>query len=185
MTKQIKMRNFVTKTVKMLAIGFCISAVAQDAPAKKTTNYSYVEAFAPNFYTKNGTETRSASGQPGAKYWQNRADYQINMSLNDKTNEFTGSETITYTNNSPDKLSFLWLMVDQNLFKKDSRGEAVIPVSGSRNGSNGQNFEGGHKIKSVKVIININGKEVEKEAKFEITDTRMKVISNLKLQTPE
>ena len=81
------MKNFINKTVVFLLAVSAITGNAQEVPAKKTTNYSYVEAFAPNFYTKNGTETRSASGQPGAKYWQNRADYQINMSLNDKTNE--------------------------------------------------------------------------------------------------
>jgi len=65
--------------------------------------------------------------------------------------------------------------VDQNLFKNNSRGKAVIPVTGSRNGDKGQFFDGGHKIKSIKVIAIQNGKTVEKEAKFEIIDTRMQV----------
>lgn len=100
---------------------------------QSVSKYSYQEAFAPNFYSKNGTETRSASGQPGAKYWQNRADYQLSANLNDKTNEISGSEILSYTNNSPDKISFLWMNLDQNLFKSDSRGNAIIPLSGSRN----------------------------------------------------
>jgi Peptidase family M1 domain len=174
------MKNKISKmailAIVLFGIAFANAQEAVTTPTKNASNYSYYDAFKPNFYTKNGTETRSASGQPGHKYWQNSVNYKIEATLNDKTNTIAGSETLTYTNNSPDKLSFLWLMVDQNLFKKESRGEAVIPVSGSRNGSNGQNFEGGHKIKSVKVIVNVNGKEVEKEAKFEITDTRMKVI---------
>src|SRR6187551_3568158 len=88
--------------------------------------YDYHEAFAPNFYTKNATETRSASGQPGPKYWQNRADYNLTASLNEANNEIKGTVVISYTNNSPDKLGFIWLQLDQNLFKKDSRGNAVI-----------------------------------------------------------
>ena len=148
---------------------------AQSQPANSVSKYSYHDAFAPGFYTKNGTETRSVSGQPGAKYWQNKADYKLTAVLNEKKNEITGTEILTYTNNSPDKISFLWMNVDQNLFKNDSRGKAVIPVSGSRNGDKGQVFDGGHKIKSVKVVSNVKGKTVENEVKFEIIDTRMQV----------
>ncbi|RZJ65477.1 MAG: M1 family peptidase [Flavobacterium sp.] len=139
--------------------------------------YDYHAAFAPNFYTKNGNDYRSASGQPGPKYWQNRVDYKITASLDDKNNEIKGSEVLTYTNNSPDALSFLWLQVDQNLFAKESRGNAVVPTSGSRNGAKGQAFDGGHKITSVKIVTTDKaGKSTEAEAKFTIVDTRMQVI---------
>lgn len=148
---------------------------AQSQPANSVSKYSYYDAFAPGFYSKNGTETRSASGQPGAKYWQNTADYQLTAVLNEQKNEITGTEILTYTNNSPDKISFLWMNVDQNLFKNDSRGESVVPVSGSRNGDKGQVFDGGHKIKSVKVLAEVKGKNIEQEVKFEIIDTRMQV----------
>lgn len=167
--KQYHLKVF---TITALLLG-CSIANAQDT---KPSNYNYNEAFGNNFYTKNGTETRSASGQPGAKYWQNRADYTLTANLNEQNSEITGSEILTYTNNSPDKLDFLWMHLDQNLFKKDSRGNAVIPVSGSRNGAKGQDFDGGHKIKSVNIITLQNGKQVEKEAKFTIADTRMQII---------
>ena len=81
------------------------------------SNYDYHDAFAPFFYSKNGTATRSASGQPGAEYWQNRADYKLTAKLNESNNEIVGSGIITYTNNSPDKMSFVWMHLDQNLFK--------------------------------------------------------------------
>ncbi len=169
------MRLTYCKVILILALVFAIPSVfGQQSPI--VSKYDYHEAFAPLFYSKNGTETRSASGQPGAKYWQNRADYQITASLNDKNSEITGSEVVTYTNNSPDKLSFLWMNVDQNLFKSDSRGNAVIPVTGSRNGAKGQVFDGGHKIKSVKIITSTKGKVSETEAKFFITDTRMQIM---------
>ena len=68
--------------------------------------------------------------------------YSIKVSLDDKNKGISGNETITYTNNSPDDLEFLWLQVDQNLFKEDSRGNAIIPLNGSRNGAKGQKFDG-------------------------------------------
>ena len=153
-----------------------VSLTAQETTvAKQISNYNYHDAFAPFFYTKNGSSTRSASGQPGAEYWQNRADYKLTATLNEKTNEIIGTDVITYTNNSTDKMSFLWLNLDQNLFKADSRGEAVVPITGSRNGRQGQVFDGGHKIKSVK-IIKINNKKIKDiEAKYLITDTRMQL----------
>jgi len=61
----------------------------------------------PNMY-------RSASGIPGPNYWQQKADYVINVELDDEKQRITGSETITYTNNSPDPLTYLWLQLDEN-----------------------------------------------------------------------
>lgn len=147
-----------------------------NAQEKQLSKYDYTAAFGNDFYTKNATETRSASGQPGPKYWQNRADYELKANLNEQTNEISGTEILTYTNNSPDQLSFLWMHVDQNLFRKDSRGNAVIPLEGSRNGGNGENFDGGHKIKSVKAITSVKGKTEETELKINIYDTRMQLL---------
>ncbi len=174
-------KHIIMASLLTLSLG-TTNLQAQSQPANSVSKYSYHDAFAPGFYTKNGTETRSVSGQPGAKYWQNRADYKLTAVLNEKNNEIVGTEVLTYTNNSPDKISFLWMNVDQNLFKNDSRGESVVPVSGSRNGDKGQVFDGGHKIKSVKIVSNINGKSVEKDVKFEITDTRMQVFLPEELQ---
>ncbi len=63
---------------------------------------------------------RSGSGAPGPDYWQQRADYDIEVSLDDRARRITGRETITYHNNSPDALDYLWLQLDQNLFDKNS-----------------------------------------------------------------
>jgi len=67
----------------------------------------------PNMY-------RSASGAPGPAYWQQRADYDINAELDEKNLRITGSETITYYNNSPDPLSYLWVQLDENQNKATS-----------------------------------------------------------------
>ena len=168
------MKNYFIKVTAAAAVLLTsFTGLAQEV--KPISVYNYNETFGQNFYSKNGTDTRSASGQPGAKYWQNRASYSISAVLNDVTNEISGTETLTYTNNSPDKLAFLWLNVDQNLFKKDSRGNAVIPLKGSRNGAKGQDFDGGFQFKSVKIVSTLNGKSVESVAKYVITDTRMQI----------
>mgnify|MGYP000350130482 CR=1 FL=1 len=65
---------------------------------------------------------RTASGSPGKEYWQQRADYDIKAELDDVERKITGSETITYFNNSPDELPYLWLQLDQNIFQKDAIG---------------------------------------------------------------
>lgn len=140
-----------------------------------TTKYDYHDTFGPIFYTKNGNEIRSASGQPGPKYWQNRADYKLSVRLNDQTNEISGTEILNYTNNSPDKMEFIWMQLDQNLFKEDSRGQAIIPPTGSRNGARGQKFDAGYKIKSVKLLSAEKGKTLEKDAEYLIDDTRMQI----------
>ncbi|MES2578328.1 MAG: M1 family metallopeptidase [Bacteroidota bacterium] len=174
------MKNSRFRVMLHLALLLGVTSTwAQQTPVNVSSNpiskYDYHDAFAPHFYSKNGTSTRSASGQPGAEYWQNRADYQLTAKLDEKNNEISGTGIITYTNNSPDKLAFVWMNLDQNLFKADSRGNAVVPLTGSRNGAQGQIFDGGHKIKSVKVITTIKGVATEKEAKYVITDTRMQV----------
>jgi len=138
-------------------------------------NYNYHDAFGPAFYTKNGNEFRSAGGQPGPKYWQNRADYKLSVRLNEQNNEISGTTVLTYTNNSPDNLPFIWMQLDQNLFKQDSRGNALIPPTGSRSGAHGQTFDAGYKIKSVKILSVDKGKVLEKEISYIIEDTRMQI----------
>lgn len=164
------MKNTFLKAGILLAL-----FVAADTMAQNASNYNYQETFSPLFYTKNGNEYRTASGQPGPKYWQNRADYELVANLDDKGDQISGSEILTYTNNSPEDLPFLWMHLDQNLFDADSRGNAVIPLSGSRNGAKGQAFDGGFKIKSVKMVSSANGKTTETELKYGIYDTRMQI----------
>lgn len=160
------------QSTKRLSIPFLLlcGIAASAQPATDTipvSKYNYHDAFNSQFYTSNGNDYRSAGGQPGHAYWQNRSDYQLTATLNEKTHEVAGKASITYTNNSPDELPFVWLYIEQNLFGKDSRGAAIVPVRGSRYDSKGEVFEGGMKIKSVKV----DGANV----KYIITDTRMQI----------
>ena len=63
------------------------------------------------------TEVRLASGAPGPKYWQQRADYKIQVRIDEKAHVLHGDETITYKNKSPHTLDYLWVQLDQNAFK--------------------------------------------------------------------
>ncbi|MFM2268916.1 MAG: hypothetical protein RL757_2357 [Bacteroidota bacterium] len=67
---------------------------------------------------------RTASGAPGHEYWQQQADYKMSLVLDDEKQRLDGDETITYTNNSPDVLTYLWLQLDQN--NHDSKGVATV-----------------------------------------------------------
>jgi hypothetical protein len=100
---------------------------------------------------------RNAAGAPGVRYWQQKADYVINAELNDNNQSITGSETITYYNNSPDVLKYLWLQLDQNILAQGNMTKASL--TGTRMGDTlntlqlyrrSDTFDGGHKIKSVK-----------------------------------
>lgn len=134
------------------------------------------EQLDPELPTPN--EYRSASGAPGYKYWQQQADYKIKVELNDDNQSITGSETITYYNNSPDPLSYLWLQLDQNVRAADSMTPQVesSSVKDSVNARMFQlrvmhddDFDGGFSIKSVK---DAQGKPLQ----YVINKTMMKVL---------
>jgi len=65
-------------------------------------------------------EFHTASGAPGHNYYQQKADYKMNLVIDDETQKLSGFETITYTNNSPDRLDYLWLQLDQNIYSENS-----------------------------------------------------------------
>src|SRR5258708_27346797 len=70
---------------------------------------------------------RGPGGAPGPGYWQNRADYVIDASLDTATHEIRGAETISYVNNSPDTLRFIWLQMDQDIFGERSINRSAPP----------------------------------------------------------
>lgn len=100
---------------------------------------------------------RTASGAPGPAYYQNEADYQMDIELDDKNQRLTGRETITYHNNSPDDLEFLWVQLDQNLRAddapanlKDGSGMPPVMPSGAFVANYmDQSYEGGFNITEV------------------------------------
>jgi len=78
-------------------------------------------------------EQRTASGAPGNRYWQQRADYDIKVEIDDLKQRLSASETITYFNNSPDPLSYLWVQLDQNIWAKDSENLSTLTAPNLNN----------------------------------------------------
>lgn len=119
-------------------------------------------------------EYRSGSGSPGPKYWQQQADYTIDVELNDDNQSITGTETITYHNHSPDVLRYLWLQLDQNILSDENtlKGtgtdevlDSAVAKSYARDVSD---FQGGFDIKAVK---DASGKTLN----YVINNTMMRV----------
>ena len=133
------------------------------------SNYDHREAFSPQFYPYPGNDVRSASGEPGPRYWQNRSDYKISCTLDTIKQGVSGEVEISYTNNSPDNLKFLWLQLDQNIYKKDSRGSATTTETGGRWAN--AKFTEGYVIKTISAEY--NGKKFT--PKYNVIDTRMQV----------
>ena len=145
-----------------LAVLFCfvvapafVVVVAVRAQSKTTQSdkFKQLEEILP---TPN--EQRAASGAPGRAYWQQRADYQINVELDDVNQRIAASETITYHNQSPDALAYLWLQLDQNIWKQDSDSRLTqtapnlerLPLSQIENMLYARGFDGGYRITAVR-----------------------------------
>ncbi|WP_076417297.1 M1 family metallopeptidase [Colwellia sp. UCD-KL20] len=133
----------------------CLSiATSTTVLAKSTINddkFRQLEEIlpTPNIY-------RTASGAPGHKYWQQEVDYEIEIKLDDKTQQLTGSETLYYKNNSPDNLRYIWLQLDQNRMGRASDFKLTrtapadkITYSGFRNVIETETFDGGNRILKV------------------------------------
>jgi len=161
----------------LLMIIYCMSIInlyAQHS-SEKQGQYNPLDFYSPSFNPPPGNPFRSANGAPGPMYWQNAADYLIDATLSEKDTTITGDVTIMYTNNSPDKLDFVWLQLDQNLFDPSSRGFAATPISGDRFDVKGFGRGGFH---IGEVSITQNGRSYKSNPI--ISDTRMQ----LRLNTP-
>lgn len=138
-----------------------------DVAAQEKFKQLKEELATPNVY-------RTASGAPGHEYWQQKADYKIKLELKDDTQQIYGDETITYYNNSPDDLAYLWVQLDQNMRAKDSDTKKIQESTISdrmydyavENFYN--DFDGGFKIQEVK---NAAGKALS----FTINKTMMRI----------
>ena len=122
-----------------------------------------------------GNEYRTSSGAPGAKYWQTRADYKMKITLNDEEKKVIGEEKITYHNESPDDLKYLWLQLDQNVRAKDADAHLIKNQSVSTDGTSTRqmsrlqpDFDGGFKIQS---ITNSSGRAL----KYTINKTMLRI----------
>src|SRR5438094_4334511 len=139
----------------MLAIALVLVALQQPTPAPAPTSPAglppQVADTSPfrRLALPTATMIRDGSGSPGPRYWQQRADYTIHATLDTTTHTIAGSETIRYANNSPDTLRYLWLQLDQNLYKANSRGAALNPTDAR---FAGRGFEGGYTVDYVRAV---------------------------------
>ena len=114
-------RSILTLLTLLLGSGLIAQTNAGLPEPLASTAYDPAALFAPGFYGDLHPATRQADGLPSSAYWQNRADYTLNVRLDTLHNEIEGSAVIHYTNNSPDTLHTLWLYVDQNTYRPDAR----------------------------------------------------------------
>ena len=155
--------------LKLIFILTFLITVSITVFSQNKSKYNPSAVFDPEFDAQPGTFYRSGSGAPGPGYWANRADYKISATLDDEKHLVKGNDEITYTNNSPDNLSYVWLQLDQNRFKHDSRSALTSPPNNEPN-----KFNGGFDIASV--MIDNNGKAIK--ADYIINDTRMQIRLN-------
>ena len=109
----------------VFAVSSIGSAMAQTTAAAGPA-YDPRETFAPLSLPDPVNAYRSSNGAPGPAYWQNEADYELHATLDTGPKQLHATEIITYTNNSPDILPSVWLQLEQNIYRKDSRGHAIL-----------------------------------------------------------
>jgi peptidase M1-like protein len=151
-----KMKYYAASVFFLLAATMMSQEVGQQEKESGHTNRSKFKQMYEEFATPN--TYRSASGAPGPDYYQQQADYKMNIELDDKNTKIYGTETITYTNNSPDDLEFLWIQLDQNVRTKDTksalRDGGGVPLAEQPAGFAGKYlskpFDGGFNIEYVR-----------------------------------
>ncbi len=169
-----KITCMVTSFLMLFAAVLVAQEQAQEASKEGHTNQSKFRQLYEEFSTPNNY--RSASGAPGPDYYQQQADYKMEVTLDDKNAKIYGEETITYTNNSPDQLEFLWLQLDQNVRSKTSksplRDDSGVPLASPTSSFVSsymtESFDGGFNIEYVK---DTNGKALP----YTINQTMMRV----------
>lgn len=139
-------------------------AIILSLPGYTQSKYNPAETFAPGLYTNKGNTIRSANGAPGPAYWQNRADYNLQATIDTAKQQLTGYAIIRYTNNSPDSLNSLWLLLEQNIYKKGARSNFLFDQQP-------QEFTTGFEIDEVK----IGQGTTTTVANYIVTDTRMQI----------
>jgi hypothetical protein len=151
----------------MRKLALCLLALATFALHAQNLNTSKFRQLGQELPTPN--VYRTASGAPGHEYYQQRADYNMSITLDDDTQRIYGEETITYTNNSPDELRYLWVQLDQNMRAENSttqqiktggifnqRGATAQTAFNQLKNNQFYDFDGGFKLAYVKTTSGAN-----------------------------
>ncbi len=137
-------------TISFMFLSFLVAAGSVNG---ENTNKSKFRQLKQEFATPN--VYRTASGAPGHEYWQQKADYKIDITLDDKTQRIDGSETITYRNQSPDTLKYIWMQLDQNMraMDSDARSISTLEIRDKQSFRSimrlHNDFDGGFKLESI------------------------------------
>jgi len=155
------MKNQITCLLGALVmIAWASTSAAQELPS----TYDPGELFAPLTLPNPVNRYRSADGSPGPDYWQNGVNYEIHASLDVENNRLNASEIITYVNHSSDALDSLWLQLDQNIYRSDSRAALWMEKQPTE-------FTQGFELAVVETAR--NGHTLD--AEYIVDDTRMQV----------
>ncbi len=170
------MKKYIYNFILILFLGLFVNAQENSISNSKSghTNNNKFKQLYEEFSTPN--RYRTASGAPGSDYYQQQVDYVMDIELDDKNSKLYGQELITYKNNSPDDLSYLWVQLDQNIRKKDApalqkngRGaEPLIEVKSFVSNYIEEPFDGGFNVNWVKTESGI-------PIKYFINNTMMRV----------
>ncbi|HZQ42015.1 MAG TPA: M1 family metallopeptidase [Acidobacteriaceae bacterium] len=171
------MRLPIFPTLAAVLVFTVVSHAQTSAPAASSTNYKPLETFAPLTLPDPVNVYRSSDGAPGPQYWQNRADYELHAAIDTQTKTLTCTELITYTNNSPDTLTSLWLHLEQNIYRKDSRSAAFASEFRRRRGPalTGPANTEGYVLESVEIQPLGKAHQEAIKAAAVIADTRMQI----------
>src|SRR5262249_7238539 len=160
--------------VMLATAAFALPAIAQapaGPPTFDTTGVGDTSMFAPLTLPAANTY-RTGPGAPGPKYWQTRADYDLEATLDTAKTTLAGKLRLRYTNNSPDTLRFIWMQMEQNAFKDKSLNSFIFPQE-SRFGARG--FEGGDIVEHFDQISTRAGAPARTALKTRVEGTMMKV----------
>ena len=164
-------KKMLLRFTVILALPFCGFVMAGE-PGSGAQKFAQLEQLLPTPNTY-----RTASGAPGHEYWQQQEDYKISVSLDEENQSIVGSEQITYTNNSPDTLGYLWLQLDQNRFSEGSlerRSKTTVPKKDQisyRRLRQAQSFADNQHGYNDLVVTDKNGNSLP----FVVVDTMMRI----------
>lgn len=157
-------RNQLIPVLTFLFVSLVQGVKAQQGSVASASVYQPSKIFSPDFYTFPGNKMRSAQGAPGPEYWQNAVNYRLSAVIDTLSNTLTGTEELTYINNSPDSLSYLWLQLDQQTYRPDARSNFLNSKPESRH-------TGGYAFAAVSILA----KGKIQKAVYIINDSRMQV----------
>ncbi len=165
MSHTLRRAGFAAACASLLVLAQANAAAPVTAAPAAASGYDPLALFAPLQLPQPASAYRSGGGVPGPLYWQNRADYDLQASIDPATHTLSGQETITYSNRSPDTLDVLWLQLDQNIYRADARARDVGAERAPAPATDGYRI--------AKVEVEQSGKRVP--ARFLVDDTRMRV----------